>query len=77
MPSKKNAFIAILIVLLKKENKQGDRDINVKAVIKIFKASGKRQDFKPSCGTNMFGKSKPQNSWQMNVIKARNGSDSN
>ena len=58
MPSKKNAFIATLIMLLKKGNKQDDRDISVKVVIKIFKANGKHQDFKPNYGTNMFGKNK-------------------
>lgn len=58
MPSKKNAFIAILIVLSKKESKQEDSDINVKIVIEVFKANDNYPDPKPNYGMNMSGKNK-------------------
>ena len=58
MTFKKNAFIAVPVVLLKKENKQDDNDINAKIVIKIFKAEDNYQDFKVNYGTSMFGKNK-------------------
>ena len=58
MTSKKNAFIATLIVLLKKESERNDSDISARIVIEVFKAKNNYQDFKPNYGMNMFGKNK-------------------
>ena len=58
MTSKKNAFIATLIMLLKKGNGMNGNDISAKNVIENFKVKNNYLDFKQNYGTNMFGKNK-------------------
>ena len=58
MTSKKNVFIAVLIMLLKRGNEKEDNDTSVEIVIENIKIKNKHQDSKPNYGTNMFGKNK-------------------
>ena len=77
MPSKKNAFIADLIVLLKKENGKEDNDTNVWIAEKTFKAKDNYLDRKVNYGTNMFGKNKAFLIYQKNIKEVAAGSDNN
>jgi len=58
MTSKKNVSIAVLVVLLKKENETDDNDINAKIAIENIRIKNNYQDLKQNCGTSMSGKNK-------------------